>query len=169
MNYHDTFVKISLNTVCTVILELYGKCRFLRVELLSFTRKRNAIRFCDRIKNEKSEWRVLLSWRRRFVCFVLVYPFKMNAFVLSKIPTWFTSCFGWFITNVHLYNRTINNTNFFNIVNDQPSTAMSCVAAKKFMMIKTHDSTTTFVFPVSDNKSSMSLAVNIKIVPVLRE
>lgn len=54
---------------------------------------------------------------------------------------------------------------FFSIVRAQPSTDMSCVAAKKLNVKKTYVSATMFMSPFSGNHSSRSLAANIKTPP----
>lgn len=52
------------------------------------------------------------------------------------------------------------------MVKAQPSTAMSCVAAKKFNKKKMYVSTIMFVSPILGNSLSISLAMKIMINPV---
>lgn len=59
-----------------------------------------------------------------------------------------------------------NNTNFFNIVNAQPSTTISCVAAKIFAKKNTITNFSMSGFRVSGNHSSILLPIKMKHAPV---
>lgn len=58
------------------------------------------------------------------------------------------------------------NTNFFNIVSAQPSTAMSCVAANILEKKNTHTKFNIFGFPLSGSQSSITLAMYKNDAPV---
>lgn len=55
--------------------------------------------------------------------------------------------------------NAINNTYFFSIVRAQPSMAISCMAAKEFVMRKMYTNAITFGFPISGNNCSILVAV----------